>query len=144
MSNTAFFSEKIRGTGIHQPQHRLLIFDATRRPLDATYPTCQQLNTMTAPPLTSRQGMSWVMGEMCCTPLQPRRTPEHDDCAGPGFPGNMANMAMQVPPSSRHPGGVNLMMGDGSVRFIKNSINVQTWQAMGTRNGGETVSSDSY
>jgi prepilin-type processing-associated H-X9-DG protein len=56
----------------------------------------------------------------------------------------MANMPMQVPPSSRHPGGVNAMMGDGTVRFIKSSIALSTWRAIGTRGGGEVVSSDSY
>ncbi len=43
-----------------------------------------------------------------------------------------------------HPGGANIMMGDGSVRFVKDSINIQTWWALGTRNGGEVVSADSY
>ena len=57
------------------------------------------------------------------------------------FPGSMANMAMQVPPSSAHTGGVNALLGDGSVRFIQNSINLATWRALGTRNGGETVDS---
>jgi prepilin-type processing-associated H-X9-DG protein len=56
----------------------------------------------------------------------------------------MANMAMQVPPSSNHPGGVNVLFGDGAVRFLKNTVNTTTWRALGTRNGGETVSSDSY
>jgi prepilin-type N-terminal cleavage/methylation domain-containing protein/prepilin-type processing-associated H-X9-DG protein len=46
--------------------------------------------------------------------------------------------------SSRHSGGVNVMMADGSVRFVKDSINQQTWWALGTRNGGEIVSADSY
>jgi prepilin-type N-terminal cleavage/methylation domain-containing protein/prepilin-type processing-associated H-X9-DG protein len=45
---------------------------------------------------------------------------------------------------SQHPGGVNFAMGDGSVRFIKNSINLQTYWALGTRQGGESISSDSY
>jgi prepilin-type processing-associated H-X9-DG protein len=49
-----------------------------------------------------------------------------------------------MPPSSRHPGGVNTLMGDGSVRFIKESINLPTWRALGTRSGGEVVSADSY
>ncbi|MDE2508097.1 MAG: DUF1559 domain-containing protein, partial [Planctomycetota bacterium] len=57
---------------------------------------------------------------------------------------SMANMPMQVPPSSRHPGGVNMMMGDGSARFIKDSVNLITWRALGTRNGGEAISADSY
>jgi prepilin-type N-terminal cleavage/methylation domain-containing protein/prepilin-type processing-associated H-X9-DG protein len=45
---------------------------------------------------------------------------------------------------SRHPGGVNMCMADGSVRFIKNSINWMTYRALGTRAGSEVVSSDSY
>ena len=45
---------------------------------------------------------------------------------------------------SRHPGGVNVLTGDGSVRFIKNSINLRTWQALSTTRGGEVISSDSY
>ncbi|WP_435021931.1 DUF1559 domain-containing protein [Tundrisphaera sp. TA3] len=46
--------------------------------------------------------------------------------------------------SSLHSGGVNAMMGDGSVKFIKSTINQATWMALGTRSGGEVVSSDSY
>jgi prepilin-type N-terminal cleavage/methylation domain-containing protein/prepilin-type processing-associated H-X9-DG protein len=45
---------------------------------------------------------------------------------------------------SLHPGGVNVSMTDGSVRFIKDSISYQTWYALATRNGGEVLSSDSY
>ena len=45
---------------------------------------------------------------------------------------------------SNHPGGVNVAMGDGSVKFIKDTISYQTWWALGTRNLGEVISSDSY
>ncbi len=45
---------------------------------------------------------------------------------------------------SYHPGGVNALFADGSVHFIKNSVNYQTWRALGTVGGGETVSADSY
>jgi prepilin-type N-terminal cleavage/methylation domain-containing protein/prepilin-type processing-associated H-X9-DG protein len=48
------------------------------------------------------------------------------------------------PPTSSHPGGVNVCMADGSVRFIKDSVNQMTWWALGTRDGGEVVSSDAY
>jgi prepilin-type N-terminal cleavage/methylation domain-containing protein/prepilin-type processing-associated H-X9-DG protein len=45
---------------------------------------------------------------------------------------------------SRHPGGLNVAMGDGSVRFVKNSVDVRTWRAMSTTHGGEIVSADQY
>jgi prepilin-type processing-associated H-X9-DG protein len=49
-----------------------------------------------------------------------------------------------LPPSSNHPGGVNIAFADGSVRFVKNQITYQTWWALGTRNGSEALSSDAY
>jgi prepilin-type N-terminal cleavage/methylation domain-containing protein/prepilin-type processing-associated H-X9-DG protein len=45
---------------------------------------------------------------------------------------------------SYHPGGVNVLMSDGSVHFIKNSINGLTWRALGTVAGSEITSGDSY
>jgi prepilin-type N-terminal cleavage/methylation domain-containing protein/prepilin-type processing-associated H-X9-DG protein len=42
--------------------------------------------------------------------------------------------------SSRHPGGVNVAMCDGSVQFVSNIVDKAAWRAMGTRAGGETVS----
>ena len=45
---------------------------------------------------------------------------------------------------SSHPGGVNVLFADGSVRFVKNSINQATWFALGTKASGEVISSDSY
>ncbi len=46
--------------------------------------------------------------------------------------------------ASNHPGGANVMMADGSVRFLKNSTNQQTIWALGSRSQGEVISSDSY
>ncbi|MBV8381739.1 MAG: DUF1559 domain-containing protein [Planctomycetaceae bacterium] len=42
------------------------------------------------------------------------------------------------------PGGCNVLLGDGSVRFIKQSINLLTWQALSSRSNGEVISADSY
>jgi prepilin-type N-terminal cleavage/methylation domain-containing protein/prepilin-type processing-associated H-X9-DG protein len=47
-------------------------------------------------------------------------------------------------PTSNHSGGVNMCFTDGSVKFIKDSIGQSVWWALGTRNGGETISGDSY
>jgi prepilin-type N-terminal cleavage/methylation domain-containing protein/prepilin-type processing-associated H-X9-DG protein len=44
--------------------------------------------------------------------------------------------------SSYHTGGVNVCLGDGSVRFIRDSIPFDTWRAMGTRSGGEVVANE--
>ena len=46
--------------------------------------------------------------------------------------------------ASNHPGGVNVAFSDGSVRFVKSSIAQRTWWALGTRDFGEVISSDSY
>jgi prepilin-type processing-associated H-X9-DG protein len=43
-----------------------------------------------------------------------------------------------------HPGGVNVTFADGSVRFVKNSVNLQAWWGLGTRAGGETISADAF
>jgi prepilin-type N-terminal cleavage/methylation domain-containing protein/prepilin-type processing-associated H-X9-DG protein len=45
---------------------------------------------------------------------------------------------------SRHPGGANMLFADGSVRFLKSSVNKIPWRALATRAGGEVVSADSY
>ncbi len=43
---------------------------------------------------------------------------------------------------SRHPGGVNVSMADGSVRFVKDTVNLAAWRALGTKGGGEIISAD--
>ncbi len=47
-------------------------------------------------------------------------------------------------PTSNHPGGVNMALMDGSVRFVKDSVGLQAWWALGTRANGEIISSDAY
>jgi prepilin-type N-terminal cleavage/methylation domain-containing protein/prepilin-type processing-associated H-X9-DG protein len=45
---------------------------------------------------------------------------------------------------SYHPGGVNILLGDGSVRFVKETLNPQTWRALSSVNLGEVISADEY
>jgi prepilin-type processing-associated H-X9-DG protein len=45
---------------------------------------------------------------------------------------------------SHHSGGANFLFADGSVHFLKQSISMITYCSLGSRNGGEIVSSDSY
>jgi prepilin-type N-terminal cleavage/methylation domain-containing protein/prepilin-type processing-associated H-X9-DG protein len=58
----------------------------------------------------------------------------------PDTPGEYAIISAR----SSHPGGVNVLLGDGSVKYIKDSVNANTWRALGTRNGGEVISADAY
>ena len=51
---------------------------------------------------------------------------------------------MSLAASSKHPGGVNALFADGSVHFVKNTVNPVTWYGLGTIGGGEVISSDSY
>jgi prepilin-type N-terminal cleavage/methylation domain-containing protein/prepilin-type processing-associated H-X9-DG protein len=52
---------------------------------------------------------------------------------------NLGDTYAAVTSRSYHPGGVNVLLMDGSVRFVRNSIPVASWRALGTRAGGETV-----
>jgi prepilin-type N-terminal cleavage/methylation domain-containing protein/prepilin-type processing-associated H-X9-DG protein len=61
-----------------------------------------------------------------------------DDPLMPAVPG--ARTAQVAAARSRHPGGVNAVMCDSSTRFVNEAIVLDAWQAMGTMNGGETVS----
>lgn len=139
LSNTAFFSEKRRGAGSPDPKTDLFVIPA-QTSLDNTYQTCMNLNTMTATPLSSKWGWSWVMGENCCTSYNHVALPNQPSCGGTGFAGTMTNMAMQVSPSSWHGPGVNMCMGDASIRFVNESIDLIVWRALGTRKGGEAFS----
>jgi prepilin-type N-terminal cleavage/methylation domain-containing protein/prepilin-type processing-associated H-X9-DG protein len=58
--------------------------------------------------------------------------------------GQSSTSGLIISARSRHPGGVNAGMCDGSVRFVKNSISLITWRALSTTRGGEVISSDSF
>jgi prepilin-type N-terminal cleavage/methylation domain-containing protein/prepilin-type processing-associated H-X9-DG protein len=46
---------------------------------------------------------------------------------------------LATPPSSWHPGGINIVMADGSVRFVSETVDPVAWEAAGSRNRGEPV-----
>ncbi len=61
-----------------------------------------------------------------------------DGCGGCNPDGAITNA------QSYHSGGVNCLMTDGSVRFIKDSISWATWWSLGTKGNGETIDATSY
>ncbi len=56
--------------------------------------------------------------------------------------GKVATLPTYAAVTSRsyHTGGVNVLLMDGSVRFVRDTISMATWRALGTRAGGEVVS----
>ena len=52
--------------------------------------------------------------------------------------------AMRQSARSRHTGGVNACLGDGSVRFFRDSIPLATWQALSTMDGGEVIDGSAF
>lgn len=87
---------------------------------------------------TTRCG-AWVMGEFRHEIYDHFMTPNSltFDCLRGPYHGWKAAR-------SRHPGGVNVLFGDGRAQFVKSTINVATWQALGTVRGGEVISADAY
>jgi prepilin-type N-terminal cleavage/methylation domain-containing protein/prepilin-type processing-associated H-X9-DG protein len=68
----------------------------------------------------------------------------NQDTVSPNPPsGNQNQWGSMITAKSNHPGGVNMLFLDGSVKFIKDSINAGTYGAIGTRAGAEVVSADS-
>jgi len=74
----------------------------------------------------------WMDGGYCSYPFG--TNPPCDGSKTPGFNASR----------SFHPGGVNALLSDGSVKFFKNSINITTWRALASTQGGEIISADSY
>ena len=57
---------------------------------------------------------------------------------------NVENWTRQISFRSMHPGGANFVFADGSVKFIKSTINFNIYQALSTRGQGEIVSADAF
>jgi prepilin-type N-terminal cleavage/methylation domain-containing protein/prepilin-type processing-associated H-X9-DG protein len=57
------------------------------------------------------------------------------------FPGN--DDITMIGAQSNHPGGVNVGFCDGSVKFVKDSVSLQTWGSIATKAGGEIIDASS-
>ncbi|WP_165227611.1 DUF1559 domain-containing protein [Aquisphaera insulae] len=160
-SNTMAFSESLVGANSGTIKYRsgpALNISPTRY-LDATQDAnsisvitgymqqCQQAFA-TNQYISNNKGYRWAPGSPGLTffnSLIPPNSKQYQytgcrlDCQGCGMDfGDFLNV------SSNHPGGVNALMADGSVKFIKDSIQQTTWWALGTKDKGEVLSADSY
>jgi prepilin-type N-terminal cleavage/methylation domain-containing protein/prepilin-type processing-associated H-X9-DG protein len=139
LSNTGFFGERVVGdgtTGIISPIADVFFDHGAPLTPDDAMAQCLAINIYDpANQLPMIMGVPWIDGQHITLHVT---TPNTRSC---GF--FTVNRAV-MPASSKHPGGTNMLFGDGSVKFLKDSISLQTYRALGTRNGGEVVSSDSF
>jgi prepilin-type N-terminal cleavage/methylation domain-containing protein/prepilin-type processing-associated H-X9-DG protein len=95
----------------------------------------------------TQRGYRWAIGRTDYTLLNTVAMPNDKvlGCAGCRYAAYTGSDSSNfVPPTSKHSGGVNMLFCDGSAKFIKDTINRQTWWSLGTIAGGETISADAY
>lgn len=134
-STTAAFSESVYGNGLAglspapAPQDPLVL--AVHISGSAMDPaTCAATTTF-----TGQRGDRWINGGYLSTAYNHFTTPNSAtlDCL------NSSNNLGLKTARSRHPGGVNLLMCDASVRFVKNNVTLAIWRAIATRAGNEAI-----
>jgi prepilin-type N-terminal cleavage/methylation domain-containing protein/prepilin-type processing-associated H-X9-DG protein len=139
-SNTGAFSEHLTGDFSNAISSTTDTFEPHTYPATALL-AIAQCNAIDPTNLSFQGfvnvGAPWIYGKHSTTIYYHSSLLNSRSCAYP--PSRIMTTA-----ESDHPGGVNLLMADGSVRFVKSSINLTTWWRLGTRNGGEVISSDAY
>ncbi len=138
-SNSALFSERCLGMPFAADLKADYFMSGTN------IATCQNAT----PGTTSRyavphelSGQRWGDGALFYTRYNHILPPNKPSCLLGGT--NDYGCPVVVSASSRHPGGVNLATADGSVRFVKDSIDPWSWMAVGTIAEGEVLSASSY
>lgn len=142
LSNTAAFSEKLRGDGmkavITSETDVFLVFYG--RPLLASNAefvrTCGGLSEP-LPEHDSQHGANWIVADSLYTWYNHVTGPNSAiaDCARVGY----RPYRGLFPARSWHIGGVNVLMADGSVVFVSETIDLTVWSSLGTRAGGEQL-----
>ena len=150
LSSTACFSEKVLGLGVGNQRDSAVPSSADLEvgtPADvidtaAYYKKCRAADPI-ATPLAFADGQAsgqcWTFGCATDTRYTHVMPPNTQSCqvGGPWYGERGAITA-----SSRHPGGINVVFCDGSVKGIKSSIDPPTWWALGTIAGREIIPGD--
>jgi prepilin-type processing-associated H-X9-DG protein len=160
-SNTVGFSELVRGTGAYaggfdglKPSSSCVNSSTNASGANGTAnPQIDYNNCLATGGVTPNNvlcttcgdwpvGAAWWWGRSSQTRYNHVMTPNTYHCAFGGDNGDSDDDALTA--SSRHPGGVNAAICDGSVRFIKSSISPPVWWALSTVAGGEVLDASSY
>ena len=140
LSHTVAYSERLRGTGDGGPSPArdfgdiMVMTYCINRDADTALKCCRLASTRGFPAYRMA-GFTWFYGDFECTAYNHAQEPNGriPDAITTG------SWLGIVTARSFHPGGVNNLMADGSVRFVKESIDRKVWRGLGTRNGDELV-----
>ena len=139
-SNTAAFSELRKGdynNANYSPQDWLNASSlGSPTTVDQAYSLCQGIDPTNLGYQWLSAGGEWLNDSATGTAYLHCGPPNSTNC---GFP---ANLRFCVNANSDHINGVNLVLCDGSVRFVSNSISLPTWRALGTRASGDLLGND--
>ncbi len=96
-----------------------------------------------------RSGRNWTYGNFIPTRYNHIMPPNTASCArrssaSGDLDATVNDKGGATTASSRHPGGINLVVADGSVHFISEEIDIKVWWAMGSRNGKELITSADF
>lgn len=138
LSNTSLFSEKLVGDRnplAYTPWRDTFFFFGPQIMTVAQAEAACGAPAGVDPPHDSFGGSSWIFGDYRQSWYNHIRTPNSPlpDCAMFISSGSGAYTAR-----SNHPGGVNLCLCDGSVRFGSEDVAVQVWRALATRAHGDS------
>ena len=134
-SNTAMVSEHLKGDHTNANWHKADTFQPGTHPANAdeAMQQCYAIDiTNIAFQGYSSIGAPWLEGYHSTTIYFHSLPPNGRSCMFP--PGRIATTA-----SSGHPKGINLGLCDASVRFLADSIDLQVWRGIGTREGAEPL-----
>jgi prepilin-type N-terminal cleavage/methylation domain-containing protein/prepilin-type processing-associated H-X9-DG protein len=138
LSNTAMFSERCKGTWDDTLYDHLSdLYDLRGIWSEETFrQECGGLTPERARIYRQEidSGQNWLEGNMNWTRYNHLLGPNRISCKN-GI--TWDGVAMTA--SSRHPGGVNLLLGDGAARFVSDQIDEQVWRNIGTIRGDEAV-----
>jgi len=112
--------------------------------IDAQIPLCDQAAVLGGN-IKNWTGQYWMQGGLHYTELNTILTPNspHADCRFDCTGCDTEDVAFSTF-RSRHRGGVNVTLCDGTVKFVKDTIDRNVWWALGTRNGNEAVSDTAF